>query len=830
MIAGRYRVINLLGKGGMGEVYRAEDLTLEQEVALKFLPEAVSDEETLTRFRNEVRIARKISHPNVCRVYDIGEAENSIFLSMEYIDGEDLGSLLRRIGRLPQDKALEIGRKICAGLAAAHGQGVLHRDLKPANVMLNGRGEVLITDFGLAGVAHEINDIRSGTPAYMAPEQLSGKEVTARSDVYSLGLVLYEVFTGKRAFDGKTYDEILQTRVNTPPSRPSSIVKDLDPVVERAILRCLEPDPTLRPATALAVAAALPGGDPLAAALAAGETPSPELVAAAGEKIGLRVRPAMTWFAVAIVGLITYYLVGTKTSGLDYINTPYTPEVLSQKARDIVQQLGYPKPVDSAEWIDYDGDFLKYTTNKRIEWKALLGSGSPTLMYFDRRESPGPLLALMPKDQSLLPGIVDSNDPPPVKSGMINIRVDMQGKLYYFSAIPPQKDESPAPAEPFDWKQLFSLAGFDISQFKPAAPVWNSLSSSDMRAAWTGNWPGTSFPLRVEAAAYKGRPVFFALRSEWTRPTRMESVSESRSQRTSNLVYTIIAVLVVTSAALIAWRNFKLGKSDLKGTYHLGIFVFGIQMVLWIFRVHFVISVGLMGESLLAIGSSILIALLVCMIYMAIEPYVRRHWPQAIISWSRLISGKMRDPHVGRDLLYGVLFGLSWGVLLEGTWLMELHYGRAPQLGQSELLLGLRSTLATCLSRISGSVQGTLQLFFVMFVLRILVRKSWLAAILFVALFAGMQSINADNLMVSIPLNVAIYGIAALIVLRFGLVSLATGIFVANVILNVPITTNTSNWYFTNNIAVLGLFAAMAAWGCYTSLGGQKILGEKVWE
>src|SRR5271157_2837006 len=218
LVAGRYRIVALLGRGGMGEVYRADDLSLGQPVALKFLPEFASDEQTLERFRNEVRIARRISHPNVCRVFDIGQTEDLIFFTMEYIDGEDLGSLLRRIGRLPGDKAAEIAGKICAGVAAAHDKGILHRDLKPANVMLDGHGEVLITDFGLAGVAHEITDVRSGTPAYMAPEQLAGEEVTFKSDIYSLGLVLYEVFTGKAAFDGKTLDEIVRVRRDSSPS------------------------------------------------------------------------------------------------------------------------------------------------------------------------------------------------------------------------------------------------------------------------------------------------------------------------------------------------------------------------------------------------------------------------------------------------------------------------------------------------------------------------------------------------------------------------------------------------------------------------------------
>jgi serine/threonine protein kinase len=156
VLAGRFRIVALLGRGGLGEVYRADDLTLDQPVALKFLPEAANDAERLERFRQEVRIARKVSHPNVCRVYDISEAEGRHFLSMEYVDGEDLATLLRRIGRLPADKAIEVARKVCAGLAAAHDKGVLHRDLKPANVMLDGRGNVMITDFGLAALAEEI--------------------------------------------------------------------------------------------------------------------------------------------------------------------------------------------------------------------------------------------------------------------------------------------------------------------------------------------------------------------------------------------------------------------------------------------------------------------------------------------------------------------------------------------------------------------------------------------------------------------------------------------------------------------------------------------------
>ena len=203
VLAHRYRVIGLLGRGGMGEVYRAEDLKLGQSVALKWLPRSVEkDPARLQRFMSEVRLSLKVTHPNVCRVFDIGEVDDAHFLSMEYIDGEDLASLLRRIDRLPGDKALQVARQLCAGLAAAHDEGVLHRDLKPANAMIDGRGRAKITDFGLAGATEGIEGVeaRAGTPGYMAPEQLSGGKLTQRTDIYALGLVLYELFTGKPAF------------------------------------------------------------------------------------------------------------------------------------------------------------------------------------------------------------------------------------------------------------------------------------------------------------------------------------------------------------------------------------------------------------------------------------------------------------------------------------------------------------------------------------------------------------------------------------------------------------------------------------------------------
>jgi serine/threonine protein kinase len=264
-IADRYRIVCLAGRGGMGEVYRADDLKLGHPVALKFLPSDLADTPSrMQALLNEVRLSRQISHPNICRVYDIGEVGGQQFLSMEYVDGEDLKGLLQRIGRLPKGKGIHIAHQLCAGLAAAHDRGVLHRDLKPANIMIDGRGQARIMDFGLArpvsGPAK--TDEIAGTPAYMAPEQLARGETSIQSDLYSLGLILYEMFTGERVHKGDSIADLLRAREEASITAPSALVEGFDPAVERSILQCLRREAQERPVWARAVAAGLPGGDP----------------------------------------------------------------------------------------------------------------------------------------------------------------------------------------------------------------------------------------------------------------------------------------------------------------------------------------------------------------------------------------------------------------------------------------------------------------------------------------------------------------------------------------------------------------------------------------
>jgi serine/threonine-protein kinase len=829
LLLGRYRIIALLGKGGMGEVYRADDLTLGQAVALKFLPdEAARDEGLLERFRNEVRIARRVSHPNVCRVYDVGDVDGQTFFTMEYVDGEDLASLLRRIGRLPQDKALDIARQLCAGLAAAHAKGVLHRDLKPANIMLDGRGQVVITDFGLAGVADDIrgNEIRSGTPAYMAPEQLAGKEVSPRSDIYSLGLVLYEVFTGKRAFAEKPA-EMLRGHADRTPSRPSSVVKEIDPIVEKVILRCLEAEPTARPATALAVAGAMPGGDPLAAALAAGETPSPQLVAASGEKAGLRPATAVACLAAILIGLAAAYYLIVRYSAFEKMHLEQTPEVLAQKAREIVARLGYrEKPADTGYGFNFDNDFTDYVekNQKTPQWDAVM-TGHPAPLKFWYRQSPKYMGASGFYDLQFTPGILQEADPPTIISGMINLELDPKGRLVRLQAMPPQKEDPPTTAAQPDWTPLFAAAEIDSATLKPTPPQWISLAAADTRAAWVGTWPGTTFPLRVEAAAWHGKPVYFALIGDWTKPWRMVT-PDSEAQRRNNLSSVIFLVLLsfmLVGGALLARRNYRQGRADREGALRIATVIFGLEVLLWLCRSHFVPSFETFADMLLCVAAGLLTGGITWMLYLALEPWIRRRWPHAIISWSRLLAGQFRDPLVGRDLLFGVAFGVAWLVIIELGNIPLARVGAAPQFGATTYLLGGRQALGQWLSQIPVSITATLEFFFLLLGLKVALRKDWLAAPVFVALFVGIKSLQSSHILLDMPVIIAIYAILVLVVFRFGLVPLVVGAFTVDMLANVPLTTDFSLWYTSSALLALLSVVVLAGWGFYHSLGGERV-------
>src|SRR5580693_1595558 len=838
MIAERYRVVSLAGRGGMGEVYRAEDLKLGQLVAIKFLPESLSqDAAALARFHSEVRIARQVSHPNVCRVFDIGEADGVQFLSMEYVDGEDLASVVRRIGRLSPDKATEVARQICAGLAAAHERGVVHRDLKPANVMLDGAGKIRITDFGLAGIAASIQgaDIRAGTPAYMAPEQLAGKEVTTKSDIYSLGLILYEILTGKRAFEASTLPELIKLREQGTITNPSTLVRDLDPLIERVILRCLENDPAKRPGSALQVAAALPGGDPLAAALAAGETPSPEMVAAAGATEGIRPVLALGILLATLAGLVGFLFVQDRTQLANKVSLEIPTDVLVHKSAEVVRDLGYSAPpADTAYDFIADGGYLQYIREHDktpSRWNSL-NDDRPAAMYFWYRQSPREM-----RPQGFFSsggaGKVTTFDPPMAVTGMVNIALDTRGRLIHFEAVSPQKD-SPAQSQPAaDWGRLFSAAGLDLATFHGADPEWTPLTWGDARAAWAGFVPGhPDIPLRIEAASYRGAPIYFDLIYPWTTPDRSVIYSPLSREKMAVFILVILFVGVIISSLLIVRYNLRHKRGDTRGAFRLASCVFVTFIIMWLLRAHHSPSIDEIDLILIALSWALLYTAVIAVLYLALEPLVRRNAPQTLIGWSRLLAGQFRDPLVGRDFLYGAAYGVAL-VLYETSdnFILPL-VGKLPPIPgivAGESMLGMRLAIGLLLYYILFFVFYSLVIFFLLSLLRLVLRKDALAFIA-LALLGALSNNSGEYRVIDFVAAGLLYVSFLFVLKRFGLLVLIVGLVVQNILLVFPTTTRFSQWYAVPALVGLMAIAALAVYGFRSTRAGKPLFGAGLFE
>jgi len=246
----RYDILAEAGHGSMGNVYKARDRETGETVALKLLkPEIASDQAMMDRFKNELLFARKITHKNVCRVHEFNRIGGIAYTSMEFVEGESLRSVLNRFGGLPPRKAIGMAQQICSGLKEAHAQGIVHRDLKPENVMIDAQGNVKIMDFGIARsmeAGTRLTGSMVGTPAYMAPEQVAGKPVDYRTDIYSLGLMLYEMFTGAQTFQADTAVAVALKQMREAPRPPHEVEPSIPVVIERAILKCLEKEPSKR--------------------------------------------------------------------------------------------------------------------------------------------------------------------------------------------------------------------------------------------------------------------------------------------------------------------------------------------------------------------------------------------------------------------------------------------------------------------------------------------------------------------------------------------------------------------------------------------------------
>lgn len=832
IIADRYRIISKLGGGGMGVVYQAEDTTLGQTVALKFLdPAMASNRAWLERFRNEVRTAREVTHANVCRIFDIGESEGLHFLSMEYVDGEDLKSLLRRIGRVPREKAIDIARQLCIGLAAAHGAGILHRDLKPANVMLDGRGQVRITDFGLAGTPESIRsgDVRSGTPPYMAPEQIAGREVTVRSDIYALGLVLYEMFSGRQAFEADSVEGFVELHESAYPENLSALVDDVDKEVEQIIEKCLRKAPEDRPASALAVAAALPGVNPLAAALAANETPSPELVAAAPPTHASLISPRWL-FALALTLLVGTVLLRGTTLSFGERSFVRQPAVMAEIARQVIRDAGH-----TAAEKDFAFGYARVPDVEAVIPASYEHRGrdqtlaSDAELVFWYRQSPAWLAPSTVENVVFGTGRVRPNDPSIRDSGGIFVALDSQGRLLLFLVEPGANAADAITGEPADyaekWQKLVDYADLDFDEGVTPPVSEPAPYVGDEAILWQGarKSDSTRF-ISVEGTAWRGRPVFLAVRSQADKSSlRAFSDDPVRRMLLVDTWFRVLLLVVTVGALPWAWRNHRHGRVDRRGATVLAASVMAMVFLAWLLRARHIpefnaellrLCVGLLW----ALGT----AALLVVFYAALEPYARRYWPDLLITWSRAVSGGVADASVGLHVLIGVCTGLFLSIAKASDHAVVHWLGWAlrPSLLSERLadkVLGTRLALANFLGAVPDALVSGLLLLLLLAGLRALVRRPVLAGVLAVVVLVPILIPRGPHLGTAwLTMGVGA-GVVVWVMARFGLVALATAIFVTSIINTTPMTLDYQSWYADVTVCSVLLVSCLAGAALYVA-------------
>ena len=815
----RYRIVSLVGQGTMGEVYRADDLKLGHPVAIKLLPpKFAGDPKRLEFFHNEVRLSRQISHPNVCRVYDIGEFEDLHFLTMEYVDGEDLKSLLRRIGKVPGDKGVEIAQQICAGLASAHDLNVIHRDLKPANIMIDGQGRARITDFGLArtltdSVATEV----AGTPIYMAPEQLSQGTTNIQTDVFALGLVLQELFTGKAVFPAKSLAELRRMHDEAATLSCSSLTRDIDPLVATAIQSCLEIRPENRAQSCRAVGAALPGGEPLAAALAAGHTPTPDQVAASGGSGAMSLRAVVVLMVAIVLGIVAV-LGSSGSSVINQSGLNKHPQILLDDAKALVSACGYVEPPIDYEWgLDFD---RVTSVNGGHESDPTTSHDQQRRINFWYRHSPRVLTPSSFRDHIHRNiGRVTYGDPP-LAPGMARLILDASGRLLRFEGMPSAENADVAAAD-FPWSEFLdqTLAGaLDLpsSEFVATKPTFAPAFAFDQRRSWTVN-AGNDRPTHIEAASRGRRVVYLQVDRAGIKAESIQTVPARRA---------VLYLLILAGSAVFSLYNFTIGLGDRTGARRLAIFVLVGHLVMFALVGSHTMAPSAEGPLVQqGVALSIFAAVELWMGYMAVEPLVRRVWPRNLISWYRVLAGRFRDPLVGQQILLGVLVAIGLRLMKPLGVFVADSLGEVFPIPLQMTLWPLRGTsfsLARIIASLIFSIQLGLTYLFSFVVLRMAFRRSALALVVFSAIWTAAFSQYAAITTVGIVFMFAAMFAKGAMLVRCGLLSVIVILFVER-LLHWPVSMDASVWYFPIGLCGLVPVAAIALYGGYTAAGGRQV-------
>ncbi len=821
IVAERYRIVSLLGRGGMGEVYRADDLELEQTVALKFLPARLKTQlAAWEALRNEVRLARQITHTHVVRIHDLTITDEQILISMEYVAGEDLSTLLKRVGRLPREKLLSVARELAEGLAAAHRVGILHRDLKPSNIMLDGQGHVRILDFGIASVTSDAQQTQrpAGTPGYIAPELLAGQPPSPQSDLYAYGLVVYAAATG--ATDATP--TLPATGALSLP--PEALEEETDDELQLIVAQCLQADPRARPASSEEIVARLARRDPLTEALAAGRVPSPEVVAAA-HAIKL---PRWQVHGLLAAGLLLLMLVlgmADRTLFLPRCGLVKSPAVLAETSRRMLGQLGHvteDEPQLSGIVLDDEAyDYLRASSEPQQMWDDVHTGRWPMAFYWFRSGDPR-----LPRGAPLGEPIQDRL--PPLGPDAAAVRLDGHGRLLTYATNLESTAELPPGGQQVDWDLLFALAQVKREAFVEQIDARGSLAGGDSFVTWRGPHPADEREvLVIHGAKLDERVVLFDLRQPWERagsPLAEHPANHWAVQVVA--IRTSVWIATFLGGLWLAWLHTARGDGDTKGARRLALFVGFLVAFEWLVGAQHTFDIA---EELTAVFAQLMFVIFAAatagVLYLSVEPIARRYWPRTLTGWTRMLQGRWRDQIVGKEVLLGAVVGLVWVVLVQLDTLIPVWCGWLPaRLKLPELGFDLADYFAIeykvqVIVRAAIAALGSgLLWMFTLLLFQMRVKNVWISMTLFV-IATTLVFTTPSRLDSAVPgLTLAIvFACVALLATRVGLLSLVTARFVMVACLNSPLTLDGRAWFATTGWATTGAIGAVLLLGWWTA-------------
>jgi serine/threonine-protein kinase len=787
-IAERYRLERRIGVGGMGELYLAHDTLLDQSVALKFPALALTgDARAVALLLDEARSARAVVHPGVCRMFDAGLHEGQPFLTMEYVEGENLSERLCRTGPLAGAELRRLALELADALAAIHACGWLHRDLKPANVMLDAAGRVRLTDFGVAARLGAVG-LLAGTPGYLAPELFLGAPASVSSDIHGWALVLHEAATGQR----------FSTHA------PSALPRDLDPVLERLLVAGLAPAPAARPASAGLLVQVLGTSDPLEAVLLLGERPSPKVIAASQARGLLGRRAALGLGALALMLLAAQALVQPRVFSLERAGLARAPDDAAREARRLVERVLPGRSVGAHAW-GYDQLTAEPVPGLHYA-RGLLDTPGGTFFWY--RESSTELVNTNALDLVTRGARVDLMSPPPSEWGSVAVATTCDGRLFFFQHTP-APDPTTARASPVDWSSFYAAAGLDPGALTPSPTRLPLVSAADRRDSYTLQLDGRE--TRLETGSLGGVPTLFSL-TQVAQPQDGDVERVARARLAFDYVY-LAAPLLFVGLLVPAWINLRAGLADPWGAFRLALFTFITAYDAFLLSARHRASgadeamflvLGLAGPLLRALG--------LWGLYMGTEPWVQRFWPRCLVSWSRLLAGRLFDPLVGSHVLIGLIVGMAFALaeLAHGAtaaWVLGSALPVAARLPQA--LPGMRDALATLCGLPNEACVLALLFLALLGLARLVLRSTLLALVAAGTLFAFETLLTARvpyAALLWLVLPQVVLG--AVILLRYGLLPYATALATLECLRQFPMGFTRGSWHL--GVSLLGVVILVA--------------------